>query len=205
MDGVLYNNNGVNKEACERICSVLMARNNFQPLHRKSLRVVSESKISHAPSRMDSSRKKAFCELLDKTLSIVAGPLGSGKSFMAATFCNMCLEGGEIILATSKSIAAVRQLFARTIISTRSLDTSGCLIDRMVCTEAVPETPGSGNLALDKITEAMNFFFWREETQRALWNQRPLTSKESIYPKIKALFTTFERLHEVIAGFARQF
>jgi hypothetical protein len=39
----------------------------------------------------------------------------------------------------------------------------------------------------------------REETQQALWNQRPLTSKASNYPKTKALFTTFERLHEVIA------
>jgi hypothetical protein len=75
----------------------------------------------------------------------------------------------------------------------------------MVCTEAVPETPGSDNLASDKITEAMNFLFWKEETQQALWNQRPLTSKESSCPKIKALFTTFERLHEVIASFARQF
>jgi hypothetical protein len=76
----------------------------------------------------------------------------------------------------------------------------------MVCTEVVPETPGSGNLALDEITEAMNFLYLREETQQALWNQRPLTSKESNFPKIKALFTTIERLHEVIAQeFARQF
>jgi ATP-dependent exoDNAse (exonuclease V) alpha subunit len=66
----------------------------------------------HATSRMDSSQKKAFCELLDKTFSIVTGPLGSGKSFMAATFCNTGFEGGEIILAIGTSTAAVRQLFA---------------------------------------------------------------------------------------------
>jgi hypothetical protein len=68
MDGVLYNNNnnnnnnnnGVKKEARERICSVLIGRINFQPIHRKSLRVVSESRISHAASQMDSSQKKAF-------------------------------------------------------------------------------------------------------------------------------------------------
>jgi hypothetical protein len=113
MDGVLHNNNnGVNKEARERICSVLMGRINFQPIRRKSLRVVSESRISHAASQMDSSQKKAFCELLDKPFSIVIGPPGSGKSFMAATFCNMCIEGGEIILEIGMPPAAVRQLFA---------------------------------------------------------------------------------------------
>jgi hypothetical protein len=148
---------------------------------------------------MDSSQQKAFCELLGKTFSIVTGPPGSGKSFMAATFCNMCLEGGEIILAIGTSPAVVRQLFARTIISARNLHISDYLIDRMVCTEGVPETPGSRNLVLDEITKAMNFLSLREETQQALWNHRPLTSKESNYPKIKALFTTFEALHEIVA------
>jgi hypothetical protein len=102
--------------------------------------------------------------------SIVTEPPGRSKSIMAATLCKMCLEGGEIILAIGTSPAAVRQLFALTIISARNLDASGCLIDRMVCAETVPEIPGSGNLALDEITKAMNFLSLREETQQALWN-----------------------------------
>jgi hypothetical protein len=147
---------------------------------------------------MDSSQKKAFSERVNKTFSVVSGTPGSGKSMMAAAFCELCLKGGEIILVVGISPVAVRELFAQTISSAKRQDITDSLIDIMSCTEAVPEILDSCDLVFHEIVEATSILSLKDEPQQSYLNQRPLTSKRN-YSKTRALFTTFERINDIVA------
>ena len=78
-----------------RILDVLMGRDNYQEMEDLPSSLHYDYKLWRLNSHLDSSQDFAMSRLSRKTVTLVDGPAGSGKTMLAAIFGALSIQAGE--------------------------------------------------------------------------------------------------------------
>ncbi len=98
MSNILYPSNIESNIPRQQLFSILLGRDNHSPMPQKATNFDFQRLFQDVKWKLDKTQQAAFEQLLQQMFCIVAGPPGSGKTTLAATFCAACLMANEKVI-----------------------------------------------------------------------------------------------------------
>ncbi|KAE8443415.1 hypothetical protein EG329_001896 [Mollisiaceae sp. DMI_Dod_QoI] len=187
---------GIESNISKQLLSILLGKDNYSPVPQKGINLDFRRLAQDTKWKLDETQEAAFDQLLQQILCIVAGPPGSGKTTLAATFCAACLKANEKVIIFAKSDALVHELYALSVKKSQDLGVSDDTIAEMFehKKNLKPDPEQLQHCFMDNVSGSFEGQFRGDLALfKKLPDKSPLLNWRTKYRTATAVFTTTDR------------
>ncbi len=183
----------------KRILEVLMARDNSKEIEEIFSTMYFDERMPRVSSHMDGAQYKAMLTLSTRLITVVDGPVLSGKTMIGSVFGALSICLGEKVTFLAKTKNALKNLFLKVVEVSKSLYLSSAVTDQFSLTENLCPLP-SGDQELDDMLSRVE---WTKKYEFSM----PIRTASRFTPSKSgngvptAQFTTYDELDSLNGEF----
>jgi len=183
----------------KRILEVLMARNNSKEIEEIFSTMYFDERMRRVSSHMNSAQYKAMLTLSKRLITLVDGPISSGKTMIGSVFGALSICLGEKVTFLAKTKNALKNLFLKVVEVSKSLDLSSAVTDQFSLTDNLCPLP-SGDQELDDMLSRVEWT-GKYKFSMPIRTASRFTSSKSGNGVPTAQFTTYDELESLNGEF----
>jgi hypothetical protein len=183
----------------KRILEVLMARDNSKEIEEIFGTMYFDERMRRVSSHMNSAQYKAMLTLSKRLITLVDGPVSSGKTMIGSVFGALSICLGEKVTFLAKTKNALKNLFLKVVEVSKSLDLSSAVTDQFSLTDNLCPLP-SGDQELDDMLLRVEWT-GKYKFSMPIRTASRFTSSKSGNGVPTAQFTTYDELESLNGEF----